>query len=61
MLRQVNRIYTVTWKITGRIEVNASSPDNAEAIVNDIEDPEELIKHSIMMDWEATGAQSNLI
>jgi hypothetical protein len=52
----MNKKYEVTWKITGKMEVSAPNSDMAEEIINNIEDPLEIINHSIMIDVETTGA-----
>jgi len=51
----MNKKYEVSWKITGKIEVAAENGELAEEIVNSIEDPAELVKHSILLESEAMG------
>ena len=52
--------YTVSWKMTGITEVAADSHDGAEELVNNLEDPEELVKRSIGVDFETTGASQDI-
>ena len=52
--------YDVSWKMTGQMEVAANDSMEAEEIVNNIEDPEEIIKHSIGIGFESTGASHDI-
>jgi len=52
--------YEVSWKMTGMMTVSAEDSIEAEEIVNNIDDPEEIIKHSIGIDFEATGSRHDI-
>lgn len=56
----MNKAYEVSWKMTGTMRISAQSSDEAEEILNNIEDPEEILKHSIGIDCEATGASHDI-
>ena len=53
----MDKIYQVTWKMTGTIEVAALDSELAEEIVSGIDNPELLLKQSYLIEVETTGAE----
>ena len=57
----MDKVYTVYWKIVGQVDILARSDELAEEVVANIEDPNEIIDRSIMVDAEVTGSHLNIL